>query len=102
MKILMDRDDRMRKVPAEIQAAGSDDAGRRIQERRAAIRQEAEQQLQQSLTQDQARAVEQIADRGAIGGRPRTGNFNGRGNGTRTANPGAGTTPPPGGQPAPK
>jgi hypothetical protein len=100
VKIIMDRNEKMRQAFADAQAAGGTDVARVAQEKAATIRQDALQQLQQSLTQEQVKAVEQVADRG--GGQGRAGAFTGRGVGGAGGGRGnGGANPAPGGQPAP-
>jgi hypothetical protein len=100
MKILMDRAEKLRLAFEEARAAGGTDAYRAAQEKTAAIREEARRALQETLTQDQVRAVEEVVDRGAQGRAAGIGTRGaGEGGGRRVPRGGggsddAGTTPP--------
>jgi len=70
-RIYAERGEKMRALFEEGRAAGNADAIRTVQERAQALRQESHQALQQILTPEQLKAVEQVSDRGlpAAGGR---------------------------------
>ncbi len=71
VRILMARSEKLRASLEEARAAGGPDAFRAAQERGEAIRKEARDALAQALTAEQAKAVEDAADRGGPGGRGR-------------------------------
>jgi len=78
VKVLAERGEKLRLVFEDARTSGGGiEAFRAAQEKATAVRQEYAQVLAQSLTQDQVKAVEQVADRGAAAAR--TGTFGGRG-----------------------
>ena len=100
VKILLERGERLRQVMEEARASGDPEAFRAAQEKTAAIRQESRQTLQQTLTQEQVKAVENLVDRGGnLPGRAGAGvrQDGGGGRGRRNA-PGGGAG---GGEPTP-
>jgi len=107
VRILVDRAQRLRAAFAEVQPGAGPEARTAMQAKADAIREETRNQLQASLTADQAKAVEQMASREGLSATGQGGRMGVRraaepgapGGGRRRANGGEPQAPPPAPQP---